>query len=159
MSETSDPQPQASRRRKEDLVKPLAYAIAALLVVLLVVSVVVLRTAAKAKTAADRANENTVRIEAAERGFCNRLQGVRDLTNRNGAIIFVVLRAATQNTADQGQVEEGRDYRRIAALPEYQPPTNCDLAIADPLNYKPSTPVPFVVITRKKLREILAASG
>lgn len=150
------------RRRREDLVRPLIAALVAALVVIAVGTWAILenaqeanRAAATARTAALRAETNTARIELSELRACQRLQRERTALNRVGAIIYVVLTAASTNARENGRPQNGREYHNLGELPAYRPPTDCRLAVSHPGTYEPPDAIPFADLDPAILRNLL----
>lgn len=95
-----------------------------------------------------RIQANTARIDRAERAFCKRIQRLRDSDNRNGAIIYVVLVLSRGSSAKNV---------RLGNLPQYQPPTSCRRALRMPETYRPPDPIPFRMLPKATLRDVLTA--
>lgn len=94
---------------------------------------------------------NADKITLGQLGLCRRLQHERDDRNRDSAVIYVVLQAV----ADNARTQNAREYARLARLPVYRPPTQCDRAVRDPLHYKPPDRVPFADVDGATLARAL----
>lgn len=108
-----------------------------------------------ARTESTALREADARLEESERDFCVRLQRERDRVNEAHGIIFVVLNAAADSARRRGANATAENYRVIAQLPHYQPPTDCRLAVENPSLYEPDPPVPFGELRPAKIADVL----
>lgn len=88
------------------------------------------------------------RVDNVALDACEGAQRVRQVTNRNGAIIYVVLKGAAGRHPDRG-------YDDLLELPQYQDPVNCERAVADPSTYFPGEPTAYAQLDKKTLMSIL----
>lgn len=118
------------------------------------------RIAERASVAARRAEDaaaiavlNNIRIEKAALAACKRAVAGTDASNRNGAIIYLVLSRTARST---GRVSPAarKSYRSLAALPLFQSRVDCAKAATDP-EYEAPTPRPFVELPHFKVRQAL----
>jgi hypothetical protein len=135
----------------------LAVAIAA------VVGVVVVDSAKRAVTAADRsaealatADKADAQLREAELAACRRVQVLRTQANGQALIIYVVLRAAARgNTGPEATPQERRSAREFIRFTDrltFTPPTDCDVAVRDPLGYRPHRSIRFSECARLPVR-------
>lgn len=99
------------------------------------------------------------RIDGAAMGVCTRLAANDLATNRANAIIYTQMVAIAQNVRERGRPNTAAEYERIAALPSYQPPTDCRRAVHDPGHYRPGAPIPFADVPDDTLARLLAPPG
>ena len=140
--------PARRRRRREDLVTPLTAIAAALFVVVALLSWGLLYVA-------DEALDNTYRLDRAEK--CDRALAslFRQATNRNGAIIYVVLDGVDRERHNG----EPLDFDELADLPQLQPaPVDCrdrTVKIADPIRFRDLPPQSLDALEDRELRDLL----
>ena len=79
----------------------------------------------------DAAND---RLERAELGACQRLQGQRERSNVSEARQFLLLDAIAKSPRASTQVKT--EYGRLSRTTLYAPPTDCPEAVARPLSYE-----------------------
>jgi hypothetical protein len=118
------------------------------------------------------------RIDKSEHSACHRVQLLREVVNRGSAIEVLTSREDTEAIRIAAMVIRGnarllgrdgtsraqiqrlrasiRRLRRYAALPSYQPPTDCDRAVNHPDTYRRPPPQPF---TEALLKKALTARG
>lgn len=144
------------RRRREDLVRPLASLCAVLIVVVVVQGAAQFTTSRKASRAAAAAVRNADRIGAVERLECGRVQDLRDSVNETSGTIYILLGAVRVNAGRAGRPANAREYRILGRLPRYQPPTDC--AAAQLPGYDPGPAVPFSELPRRILITVLPRS-
>lgn len=94
--------------------------------------------------------DTTSRLEHAEFGVCNRLQVVRDNTNRNGAILYEGVRVFRSSPSLDAASK--RRLGRLLGVPQYQGPTDCRVAVDAPDSYMPPAPVPYAHVSVGLLR-------
>jgi len=101
-------------------------------------------------------HDSTRRIERAEFGICHRLQVVRDNTNRNGAVIYEGIRAFVRSPS----LDRAAKTRlgRLLEVPQYQGPTNCQVAVDAPESYRAPTPRPYSEVPVRLLHRQLRLS-
>ena len=116
--------------------------------------------AAEARVAARRAEDaaaiavlNNIRIDRAALAACKRAVRGVDASNRNGAIIYLVL---SRTARSPGRVSVGarKSYRALAQLPLFQARVDCDKAATDP-EYDAPAPRPFADLPHWKVRQAL----
>lgn len=135
--------PPHGRRKSDGLLVRLAPVVMLLALVMMLVAAVLSVGALKGVSRVDKAID---RVDAAERNTCVRIQNLRGQVNQQGQIIFITLDTIRKGT--QGQKNPRTvAYGALADLVEYQPPTNCQKAVDDPIGYVRPDPIPFAQLT------------
>ena len=107
----------------------------------------------RADVAADTATAAAVRAERVSLAACKRDRVATDAANRNGAIIYLVLRAASRSPGRM-PVRIRTRYKIYSQLPLFRPRPDCDKARADP-SYEPPAPQPFSDLPYWKVQQAL----
>lgn len=111
------------------------------------------RVARRADRAAALAVLNSTRLGKAAFAACKRSQQAIDASNRNGAIIYLVL-SRRARARGRVPVQTRVRARALAALPVFQSRVDCERAAADP-SYELPTPRPFADLPHWKVRQAL----
>ena len=111
------------------------------------------RAARRAEDAAAIAVLNNIRIDKAALAACKLDVDGTDASNRNGAIIYLVLSRAA-GAPGRASPATRRSFRSLARLPLFQSRFDCDRAAGDP-EYSPPAPRPFAELPHWKVRQAL----
>ena len=148
--------PDARRRRREDYFRPMLAALVAGTFVIVVLSWGLLYVAGDARSAARTAVENTERLNRAEECARAIASLFRTATNRNGAIIYVVLGAVGRQSRSGGP---DVDFGELASLPQLQPaPVDCrdrTVRIPESVRFRDLPSHELDAIEDEELRELL----